>query len=304
MQSWPQLSYEKAKTTYNTLHMWTQIAGKIKLAKLPWLNHSWHVTLTVTSNGLTTGAIPDKEKHFQLDFDLLNHQLRVFTSEGQERSYELESLSVADCYHNLLSCLREFGIVCNISPIPSEIENPTPLHLNTEEGTYHAKDAQDFHQSLLRTSEVFNRFRTGFIGKCSPVHFFWGGFDLALTRFSGRDAPLHPGEVPNMPDWVAQEAYSHEVCSCGFWPGNEAWPFAAYYCYIYPEPEGYKSSIIQPGSAYYEEGLGEFILPYKEVQQSGNPSETLLKFLQSTYEAAADCALWDRERLEKQLPGS
>jgi hypothetical protein len=303
MQSWPQLSYTNAKPTYETLHMWSQIAGKIKLAKLPWINHSWHVTLQVTPFGLTTGDIPDREKHFQLDFDFLNHQLRIFTSEGQERKYDLNTLSVADCYHKTLSCLGDFGIACKINPIPSEIENPTPLHLNTVEGTYHAKDAEDLHQALLRTNEVFSQFRGGFIGKCSPVHFFWGGFDLAVTRFSGREAPLHPGGVPNMPDWVAQEAYSHEVSSCGFWPGNEVWPFAAYYSYIYPEPDHYKTMQVVPGSAYYEKGLGEFLLPYKDVQLSENPAETLICFLKSTYEAAADLSGWDRNKLEKQLPG-
>jgi hypothetical protein len=202
-----------------------------------------------------------------------------------------------------LTTLKEFGIDCQINPIPNEIENPTPLYLDNAHATYYPQHATDFHLALLKAHEVFTQFRGEFIGKCSPVHFFWGSFDLAVSRFSGKEAPLHPGGVPNLPDWVAQEAYSHEVSSCGFWPGNEAVPFAAFYSYIYPEPENFKNSDIEPETAYYDENLREFLLPYKEVQQSNNPSQTLLNFLHSTYEAAANLSGWDKNSFEKKKYG-
>ena len=297
-ENWPKLSYNEARQTYETIHLWTQIAGKIKLAKLPWINHSWHVTLFVTPFGLTTGDIPDVDKHFQINFDFLQHRLQIITSKKEEKTFDLKLLSVASCYKHTLTTLKEFEIDCEINPIPNEIENPTPLHLDKAHATYNPKHASDLHQALLKSSEVFTQFRSEFIGKCSPVHFFWGGFDLAVSRFSGKKAPLHPGGVPNLPDWVAQEAYSNEVSSCGFWPGNEAVPFAAFYSYIYPEPEYYKKSVVKPETAYYDENLREFILPYNEVQESNNPSQTLHDFLHSTYETAANLSRWDIESLE------
>jgi hypothetical protein len=299
-ENWPELSFEKAKKTYETIHLWTQIAGKIKLAKLPWINHSWHVTLFVTPFGLTTGDIPANNKHFQINFDFLQHRLQIITSKKEEKIFELASLSVASCYQHILTTLLEFEIEFQINPIPNELENPIPLNLDKAHATYNPKHATDLHQALLIVNEVFNKFRAGFIGKCSPVHFFWGSFDLAVSRFSGREAPLHPGGVPNLPDWVVQEAYSHEVSSCGFWPGNDAVPFAAFYTYIYPEPENFKNSAVKPVNAYYDGNLKEFLLPYKEVQQSDTPSEILMEFLHSTYEAAANLSKWDRESLEKK----
>lgn len=295
---WPKLSYADAKATYETLHLWTQIAGKIKLSKMPWINHSWHVTLVVTATGLSTLDIPAKDKHFQIDFDFIQHQIRIKTSTGQFRYFTLEDMSVANCYKKVTSTLADYGITVDINLIPNELENPTPLHEDHQHSSYNPKHATALHKALLYAQEVFTQFRTEFKGKCSPVHFFWGGFDLAVSRFSGRGAPKHPGGVPNLPDWVAQEAYSHEVSSCGFWPGNEAVPFAVFYSYIYPEPAGFKDATIQPKQAYYHEQLGEFILPYDAVQKSTNPTATLLEFLHSTYNAAADLAKWDRESLE------
>lgn len=299
-EKWPELSYEKAKKTYETIHLWTQIAGKIKLTKLPWINHSWHVTLFVTPFGLTTGDISGSDKHFQINFDFLRHRLQIITSKKEEQVFDLKSLSVASCYNHTLITLKKFGIDCQINPIPNEIENPTPFHLDKVRTTYNPQHAADLHQALLKVNEVFTQFRAAFIGKCSPVHFFWGSFDLAVSRFSGRQAPLHPGGIPNLPDWVTQEAYSHEVSSCGFWPGNDSVPFAAFYSYIYPEPDHFKNSSVKPEAAYYDKNLKEFVLPYIEVQQSENPSETLLDFLHSTYETAANLSQWDRNSLEKK----
>jgi hypothetical protein len=297
--AWPELSFAAAKPTYQTLHLWTQIVGKIRLVKTPWINHSWHVTLYVTPTGLTTSTIREEEKYFQIDFDFLQHQLQIKTSAGEARHLELEGLSVESFYTKVLAALREMGIQADIHPVPNELEKAIPFPEDTLHATYDPAHAAAFHQALLQSQAVFTQFRAEFRGKCSPVHFFWGSFDLAVSRFSGRDAPKHPGGVPNLPDWIAQEAYSQEVCSCGFWPGNEAFPAAAFYTYIYPEPEGYPNAAIQPEKAYYHQEMREFILPYEVVQQADNPSAVLLDFLRSTYQAAADLAQWDREALEQ-----
>jgi len=295
---WPELSFEKGKETYQTIHLWTQILGKIKLAKMPWINHSWHVTLLVTPFGLTTGELWSNGKHFQINLNFLNHQLEISTSQNEIRKIDLLTLSVSSCYRNILTILNELGIEAKINPVPNELVNPIRLDKD-ERSAYDPVIATALHRALLLSNEVFTKFRAGFIGKCSPVHFFWGSFDLAVSRFSGRRAPQHPGGVPNLPDWVAREAYSHEVSSCGFWPGNEALPFAAFYSYIYLEPEGFKSAIIKPKSAYYHSDFGEFILPYKDVQLQSNPSETLMDFLNSTYTQAAELAHWNRADLER-----
>ena len=299
--NWPELSYADAKDTYETLHLWTQIIGKIKLTKLPWINHSWHVTLAVTPTGLTTSHIMDGGKHFQIDFDFIHHQLQIATSTGEARNFALADMSVADFYEKVVTALDELEIQVKIHLIPNEIENPIPFNEDKTHKTYNSKHAADLHKALLNAQDVLTEFRSEFRGKCSPVHFFWGSFDLAVSRFSGRKAPKHSGGVPHLPDWVAQEAYSHEVSSCGFWPGNEAVPFAAFYCYIYPEPEGFSGSKIKPAEAYYHPQLREFILPYKAVQQASSPSLTLLEFLHSTYDAAADLAQWDRKALEQEF---
>lgn len=297
MQVWPVLSYPDGKNTYETLHLWTQILGKIKLAKLPWVNHSWHVTLQVTPTGLSTSDLPDENDHFQIDLDLLKHQLIITTASGQTQNFDLGNHSVATFYHQIMEILHRMGVRVKIHPRPCEIPNAINFYEDTVHATYEPEHVQALHQALLKVQAVFTRFRAEFIGKCSPVHFFWGSFDLAVTRFSGQTAPLHPGGVPNLPDRVAREAYSHEVSSCGFWPGNYLLPFAAFYSYIYPEPEGFKTAQVKPKEAYYHKELGEFILPYDQVQQSSDPEKTLLSFLHSTYDAASTLASWDRDNL-------
>jgi len=297
-QRWPDLSYQKGKATYETLHMFTQIVGKIKLATLPWVNHSWHITLFITPTGLSTHNIPYKNQNFEVDFDFIEHQLKIKTDRNEIRSFDLHGISVADFYKNIFEKLNELGIDVKIKPIPVELANPIPFKEDTFHATYEDDQVIAFHHALLRIQEVFMEFRSGFKGKCSPIHFFWGGFDLALSFFSGRRAPKHPGGVPGMPDWVAIEAYCREVSSAGFWTGNDLLPEPAFYCYLYPEPEGYKTETIQPKSAYYNTTLGEFILPYSEVQQAENPGKVLLEFLNSTYHAGANLAKWDRKILE------
>ena len=298
-QHWPKLSYEKAKDTYHTIHLWTQIVGKIKVQQLPWINHSWHVTLSVTPTGLTSGYIPSANKYFKIDFDFLNHKLLLTTSDNEDYSFSLESLSVAACYNQLLDTLNGCGIACDIHPRPNELEDATPFRHDNHD-VYDKQHASDLHKALVNVNHVLTEFRAEFIGKCSPVHFFWGSFDLAVSRFSGREAPLHPGGFPNLPDWITQEAYSHEVSSCGFWPGSPSAPYAAFYSYIYPEPDGYPKAEVQPAASRYDEDLGESILPYEDVRVSKNPSQTLLHFLRSTYDAAAELADWDREALHRK----
>ena len=298
--TWPILSFQEAQKTYETIHLWTQIVGKIRLVKTPWINHSWHVTLYVIPSGLTTSDIVDGDKHFQLDFDFIRHQLQLKTSTGEISRIDLRELSVAGCYQQLLNALRGAGIRADIYPVPNELEDPIPFYKDEIHATYHPEHAMALHQALLRAHAVFTRFRAEFRGKCSPVHFFWGSFDLAVSRFSGRDAPKHPGGVTNLPDWVVQEAYSKEVSSCGFWPGSEAFPAAAFYSYIYPEPEGFKDAHIKPEQAYYHPELREFILPYEVVQTADDPESVLMDFLHSTYEVAANLAQWDRKALEQE----
>lgn len=297
-QKWPVLSYQNGKNTYDTLHMWTQIVGKIKLATLPWVNHSWHVTLHVTSMGLSTQTMPYKNQNFQIDFDFIRHQLEVKTSLGELRQFDLHGISVADFYLKIFEVLNDLHIDIKIKPIPSEIENPIPFEQDTLHAAYQDEQVKAFHDALRLMQDVFMQFRSGFKGKCSPIHFFWGSFDLALSLFSGRRAPKHPGGVPGLPDWVAEEAYCREVASLGFWPGSEALSEPAFYSYLYPEPEGYKNAVLQPKDAYYHPTLKELILPYSAVQQSHDPAKTLSQFLDSAYAAGADLAKWDRSILE------
>ena len=298
-QKWPVLSYEKGKATFDTLHMWSQIVGKIKLATLPWVNHSWHITLHITPAGLTTEMMPYKDQNFQIDFDFIQHKLKISTSKGAVREFELNGISVAGFYEKIFALLNELNIDLQIKPVPVEIANPIPFEKDTVHATYNEEDVRAFHTALLLIKNVFLQFRGEFKGKASPIHFFWGSFDLALSFFSGKRAPKHPGGVPGLPNWVAEEAYCREVSSCGFWTGNDQLPEPAFYCYLYPEPEGYKTASLQPAEAYYNTTLGEFILPYLAVQQSGDAEKTLLQFLHSTYQAGADLAHWDREILEK-----
>ena len=297
-QQWPVLSYEKGKDTYDTLHMWTQIVGKIKLATLPWVNHSWHVTLYISPKGLTTHNMPYKNENFQVDFNFIEHQLRITTDKGEIRKFNLYGISVTDFYKKIFEALDDLGIEVKIKPVPVELENPIPFKEDTVHATYDKYEVTAFHKALLNIQSVFMGFRSVFKGKCSPIDFFWAGFDLALSFFSGRRAPKHPGGVPGMPDWVAEEAYCREVSIAGFWTGNDTFPEPAFYCYLYPEPQGYKTAKVQPAATYYNTTLGEFILPYSAVQQSENPRKELLEFLKSTYGAGAVLAKWDREILE------
>lgn len=296
---WPVLSYEKGKKTYETLHMFTQIVGKIKLATMPWVNHSWHITFHITSSGLTTQTMPYKEGNFQVDFDFVSHSLKIFKSDGGFREMSLLEISVADFYETIFDLLRELNIELTIKPVPVEMPNPVPFKENTTKNNYDPGVAASFQEALLSIQDTFMIFRGIFKGKSSPIHFFWGSFDLALSFFSGNEAPPHPGGIPGLPNWVAEEAYCREVSSCGFWTGSEGLQEAAFYCYLYPEPDGYKDVKIKPNEAYYHPTLKEFILPYAAVQKADDPQKKLLEFLNSTYNAGADIAKWNREILEQ-----
>jgi Family of unknown function (DUF5996) len=298
-EAWPSLPLEAWRETYATLHLWTQIVGKIRLAQTPWMNHSWHVTLYVTARGLTSSAIPYGSRVFQIDFDFLDHQLVVQSSDGGSARIALEPQSVATFYNRLMEQMKRFDLHVRIKQKPNEIAEAIRFDQDDSLRGYDAEYANRFWRVLVQADRLFKDFRARFIGKSSPVHFFWGAPDLAVTRFSGRRAPQHPGAVPNLPDWVAREAYSHEVSSCGFWPGGGPIPYAVFYSYAYPEPLGFAEASVQPDKAFYSADLREFILPYDVVRQSKSPDDTLLAFLQSTYEAAADLAQWDRSSLER-----
>jgi hypothetical protein len=277
--------------------LWTQIAGKIRLAQTPWLNHGWHVVLYVTPRGLTTSPIPHGSRTFELEFDLVDHQLHIRTSDGASREIRLEPKSVADFYAELMGVLAELKLAVQIFELPSEVADPIRFSEDHVHAAYDPEYARRFARVLLQVDRVFKQFRTGFLGKASPVHFFWGGFDLAVTRFSGRKAPLHPGGIPHMPDRVTREAYSHEVSSAGFWPGGGD-ADAAFYSYAYPEPPGFRATRVQPEQAFFDAKLGEFLLPYATVRSAADPDRMLSDFLQSTYEAAANAAGWERSALE------
>ena len=296
--AWPELPLEAWSDTSSTLHMWTQIVGKIRLAQVAFVNHSWNVTLYVTASGLTTSVMPCGERGFQIDFDFLEHQVLIRASDGRKGQVRLEPQSVATFYARLFAELRALDLDLEIHGAPNEVTDPIPFAVDETHRAYDPEYANRFWRILLQADRVFKEFRAGFIGKCSPVHFFWGAPDLAVTRFSGRPAPEHPGGVPHLPDSVAREAYSHEVSSCGFWPGSGPVPYPAFYSYIYPEPDGFAEANVVPNEAFYSRDLGEFILPYDAVRTSQSPDRTLLSFLESTYAAAADLARWDRKALE------
>lgn len=289
---WPVLSYGSGKATYETLQLFTQIVGKIKLVTMPWINHSWSVTLHVTPTGLTTQTIPYLHNDFQIDFDFVSHQLKIITSQGESATFGLKGNSVADFYKTIQQKLKALQIEIDIFSIPSEIVNPIPFELDTFHNSYDVEQVGNFHLALLRIHEVFTHFRSGFTGKSSPIQFFWGGFDLSLSFFSGNTAPLHPGKMPGMPNWVLQDAFSHELQTVGFWAGNEDLNEAAFYCYLYPEPEAYQVSTIEPKEAYYLKARGEFVLSYAAVQNSEDPALTLLTFLKSTYALGAKLSEW------------
>jgi hypothetical protein len=298
---WPELPTAAWRETCETLHLWTQIVGKIRLVRAPWLNHSWHVVLYVTARGLTTSPIPDGTLSFQIDFDFIDHLLRISTSDGARRQFALAGQSVASFYAAVMADLAELGIHVAIDEMPNELPQPIRFSLDNKHATYDPNAVRRFLQILVNADRVFKQFRTGFLGKASPVHFFWGSFDLAVTRFSGRRAPRHPGGVPYLPDDVACEAYSHEVSSAGFWPGSGAIEYPAFYSYAYPEPAGFRAAPVRPDAAFFSEALGEFILPYDAVRTAAQPDRALLDFLQSSYEAAANAAKWDRDALECPL---
>jgi len=298
--AWPSLPFNEWKDTCETLHMLTQVVGKIRLVQSPWINHSWHAPLYVTPRGLTTTPIPHGSRTFEIGFDFIDHVLHIETSDGATRTVKLAPRPVAHFYEELTGKLAELGLPVQINTTPNEVVEAIAFENDREHASYDAEYANRFWRALVQADRVFKEFRARFIGKCSPVHFFWGSFDLAVTRFSGRTAPPHPGGVPHLPDWVAREAYSHEVSSCGFWPGSDQMPEPVFYSYAYPEPEGFATAPVRPHGAGYHAGLREFILPYEEVRQSASPDRALLEFLQTTYEAAADLGKWKRWELERQ----
>lgn len=298
-EPWPSLPLEAWRDTYATLHLWTQIVGKIRLVQSPWINHGWHVTLLVTARGLTTTLIPHGTRAFQIDFDFIAHRLILQSNDGGTASFPLQAQSVAVFYTRLMAELDALQLHVDLDLRPCEVVDPVPFDEDAMHRAYDPEFAARFWRILVQADRVFKRFRARFMGKCSPVHFFWGAADLAVTRFSGRPAPRHPGGIPNLPDWVTREAYSHEVSSCGFWPGGGPIPYAAFYSYAYPEPAGYAEARVEPAAAFYSTDLHEFILPYDAVRQAAAPDDTLLAFLQSTYDAAADLGTWNRTALER-----
>ncbi|MDB5250457.1 MAG: hypothetical protein JWQ40_4851 [Segetibacter sp.] len=299
-KEWPRLDFNEWKETLYTVQLWTQIVGKIRLRHLPWLNHSWHVTLYVSPKGLTTGSIPYRDGLFQLDFDFVQHQVIIQTGK-EDRVVKLYPRSVASFYKELMENLKAAGIEATIHGAPNEVDPAIPFDQDELHKSYDAEQVNLFWQALVKVHNVFTRFRARFRGKSSPVHFFWGSFDLAVTRFSGRTAPLHPGGAPNVPASVMQEAYSHELSSCGFWPGNEQLPEAVFYAYGYPSTPHFSKQPVAPAEAFFSEPMGEYILPYDAVRKSADPETALFQFMQSTYEAAANTANWDRDSLECNL---
>jgi Family of unknown function (DUF5996) len=298
MEAWPQIPYSSWRDTCTNLHLRTQIVGKIRLAQTPWINHSWHVTLYVSGRGLTTGPIPYGERSFQIDFDFVEHQLVVRVSDGRARSMPLAEQTVADFYATLFGLLAGLDLKIRINSKPNEVSNPIRFDQDREHRAYDAPAVERFWRALLQIDRVFTLFRSGYLGKVSPVHFFWGSFDLAVTRFSGRRAPFRGGTTPGLPDAVVKEAYSHEVSSAGFWPGGEGVDDAAFYSYAYPEPEGFSKAPVTPREVIYHEQLGMFVLPYEVVRVADSPDQNLMSFLESTYSAAADLGHWDRAALE------
>jgi hypothetical protein len=298
---WPELPYAQWRDTQATLQLWTQIVGKIRLAQTPWLNHSWHVTLYVTSRGLTTSPIRHGGRSFEIEFDFIAQQLVINVSDGGSRTISLEPRTVADFHTAVTTALNELGVPVRINEYPCEIAGATRFSEDRIHSAYDGEYAQRFWRALVQVDRVFKQFRTGFIGKASPVHFFWGSFDLAVTRFSGRRAPPFTGTAPGLDAAVMQEAYSHEVSSAGFWPGGNGIDYAAFYSYAYPTPAQFKNRPVKPDGASFNDTLGEFLLPYDTVRTASDPDAALLSFLQSTYEAAAIAAKWDRTALECPL---
>lgn len=294
---WPELAYPTWSDTAATLLLRSQIVGKVRLALTPWVNHGWQVPLYVTVRGLGTSSIPIGHEILEIELDFISHRLVARTSRGEEGALPLKPQTVADFYRAAMDLLDGMGVVVKINEMPNEVLNPIRFSRDQTHAAYDPAAAHRFWRALVQVDRVFKLFRSGFLGKASPVHFFWGSFDLAATRFSGRRAPIHPGGVPGLPDAVTREAYSHEVSSAGFWPGNEGFPQAAFYSYAYPEPAGFRDRAVTPG-AYFDATLGEFILPYDTVRKAADPDALLLDFLSTTYAAAADAGAWNRSALE------
>ena len=302
-QIWPSLDYAAWRETCATLQLWTQIAGKIRLALGPWINHSWGVTLYVTARGLTTSLIPYGTRAFEIEFDFIRHQLRITTAEDDERAIKLQPQSVASFYREVMSKLRELAIEVQIGMRPNEMLEAIPFDRDEKHAAYDPEYANRFWRVLLQADRVFKEFRSRFCGKCSPVHFFWGSFDLAVTRFSGRPAPAHPGGIPHLPDAITREAYSQEVSSLGFWPGNDQIPTALFYSYAYPSPDGFADAKVKPAARVsFHPQLREFVLPYEDARRAQSPDDMILEFAQSTYDAASTLAKWDRAALEEKKP--
>ncbi len=295
---WPVLKFEDLKDSLTTVQLWAQIVGKVRLCKMPWINHSWHVTLYVSARGLTTGSVPYQHGVFEIEFNFITHQLLISTSNNGSEAVKLQPRTVASFYSELLQKLALLAIDADIQAKPNEVEQAIPFAQDEVHKTYDKDQMHAYWKALVNVHVIFTRFRAGFTGKCSPVHLFWGAFDLAVTRFSGREAPLYSGKVPHMPLTVMQEAYSHEVCSAGFWPGSDAFPQPAFYAYCYPTPADFGEQTVQPAAAFYSTEMGEFFLTYDEVIKAADPGAALMQFLQSTYAAAAKTLNWDRHALD------
>jgi hypothetical protein len=298
-EAWPALPYSEWADTCATLHLWTQIVGKIRLAHTATVNHWWNVPLYVTSRGLTTSLMFHGARGFKIDFDFVDHLLKIETGEGHVETIALTPRSVASFHAELMGRLRGLGLETHIWTMPVEIPDAIPFDQDNDHASYDAEYVNRFWRILLQVDRLLNLFRSRYIGKVSPVHFFWGSFDMALSRFSGRRAPDLNSESPNLGAWVMREAYSHEVSSCGFWPGNDGYGRAAFYCYAYPEPPGFAQARVMPEATFYDADVGQFILPYDAVREAASPDETVMQYLQSTYEAAAVLARWDRVGLER-----
>jgi len=296
--AWPALPYDAWKDTYETLHMWMQIVGKIRLARMPWQNHTWQVTLYPTATGLTTGRMPYGVDALEIAFNFVAHELDIQTSRGDRGTIQLVPMTVAQFYTALMEALKSIRMPVSIYRRPVEVESRLPFDQDDVHRSYDADFANRCWRIISSAAEILGRFRSRFYGKASPVHFFWGSFDLAVTRFSGRGAPPHPGGVPNLRDSVTRDAYSHEVSSAGFWPGGPAAPYPLFYSYAYPEPADFGTVTARPSSARYDLALREFILPYDDMRRAEDPEQALLAFLESTYTAAADLGRWDRHSLE------
>ncbi len=297
-QAWPDIPFEPWKDTCATVHLWTQIVGKYRLACAPWLNHSWHATLYVTARGLTTSPIPVAGRSVQFDFDFVDHKLAGSTSDGGAKTFALEPMTVAEFHRRFLALTDDLGVRTSFNGVPNEVSDPIAFVHDTTHAAYDADAVNRYWRALVQADRVLQEFRTGFLGKVSPVHLFWGSFDLAVTRFSGRAAPLHPGGIPGLPDAITREAYSHEVSSAGFWPGGGPVDYPAFYSYAYPAPPGFPAQRVTPEAAFFLEKAGEFILPYDAVRTAADPDQTLLGFLETTYEAAARLGNWERNSLE------